>query len=207
MRFDGIIKTWNDERGFGFITPMHGEEEIFVHIRAFSSQEARPQVGQAVTFEIELDREGKKRAKAVKRVRPGLPARKRRRADAVQWSPASFFTLLGFMILYFIAAALWEVPVWVAGCYISASFLCFLIYWADKSAAMAGEWRVQESMLLIVGLACGWPGAILAQQFLRHKTSKASFQTAFWVTVVINVAAFIALSSPIGQIFLQKPGR
>ena len=32
----------------------------------------------------------------------------------------------------------------------------------------------------------------MAQQLLRHKSSKASFRSAFWATVVVNVAAFVA---------------
>jgi uncharacterized membrane protein YsdA (DUF1294 family) len=47
-----------------------------------------------------------------------------------------------------------------------------------------------------LGLACGWPGALLAQQLLRHKTAKGSFVATFWGTVVVNVAGFVALHSP-----------
>jgi uncharacterized membrane protein YsdA (DUF1294 family) len=38
---------------------------------------------------------------------------------------------------------------------------------------------------------------MLAQQFLRHKSLKASFRTAFWASVVINTCAFVILSSPL----------
>ena len=34
----------------------------------------------------------------------------------------------------------------------------------------------------------GWPGALLAQQQFHHKTIKQSFQQAFWITVVANLA-------------------
>ena len=76
------------------------------------------------------------------------------------------------------------------------SLLCFLAYAKDKSAARSGGRRTKESTLLILGLLCGWPGAVMAQQLLRHKSTKTSFQIAFWVTVVLNVAGFLALSSP-----------
>ena len=66
MRFDGTIKTWNDERGFGFIGSTQGGQEIFVHIKAFSTRATRPQVGQVVTFEVGLNHDGKKRAIAVR---------------------------------------------------------------------------------------------------------------------------------------------
>jgi cold shock CspA family protein len=53
MRFAGVLKSWQDERGFGFIAPEQGGQEIFVHIKACRFRGARPQVGQSVTFEVE----------------------------------------------------------------------------------------------------------------------------------------------------------
>ena len=50
--------------------------------------------------------------------------------------------------------------------------------------------------MLGLGLLCGWPGALLAQKGLRHKSSKQSFRSAFWITVLLNLLAFIALNSP-----------
>jgi uncharacterized membrane protein YsdA (DUF1294 family) len=79
------------------------------------------------------------------------------------------------------------------------SLLCFLAYAKDKSAARSGGWRTKESTLLMLGLLCGWPGAVLAQQLLRHKSTKTSFQIAFWVTVVLNVAGFLVLSWALAQ--------
>ncbi|MEZ9823063.1 DUF1294 domain-containing protein [Shewanella sp. 10N.286.45.A1] len=33
----------------------------------------------------------------------------------------------------------------------------------------------------------GWPGALLAQQVLRHKSEKTSFKIVLWLTVVSNI--------------------
>jgi uncharacterized membrane protein YsdA (DUF1294 family) len=55
---------------------------------------------------------------------------------------------------------------------------------------------VPESTLILLGLAGGWPGAIIAQQVLRHKSNKKDFRSAFWASVVLNVLAFVALCSP-----------
>jgi uncharacterized membrane protein YsdA (DUF1294 family) len=68
-------------------------------------------------------------------------------------------------------------------------------YALDKSAAVAGRWRVSEQSLLLLGLAGGWPGGLVAQQLLRHKSSKSSFRNAFWGTVVVNVAAFVGAAA------------
>ena len=40
----------------------------------------------------------------------------------------------------------------------------------------------------MLDLLGGWPGALIAQQQSRHKTVKASFQAAFWFTVLANLA-------------------
>lgn len=71
MRFIGKLKTWNEERGFGFITPTEGGQDIFVHVselpRGFT-----PWPDAALTFEVSLNPQGKKKAV---RVRLGtLPA-------------------------------------------------------------------------------------------------------------------------------------
>lgn len=80
---------------------------------------------------------------------------------------------------------------------VGVSIICFVAYAIDKSAARSGGWRTAERTLLVLGLAGGWPGAILAQQLLRHKTNKPSFRSAFWGTVVLNVVAFVVINSPL----------
>lgn len=61
-------------------------------------------------------------------------------------------------------------------------------YAVDKRAARRGRRRVRERTLLALGLAGGWPGALVAQRTLRHKTAKRSFRRAFAGTVVANLA-------------------
>ena len=80
----------------------------------------------------------------------------------------------------------------VGACYAGASVLCFIAYARDKAAARAGRWRTPERTLLLLGLAGGWPGAMLAQRWLRHKSNKsnkAGFRLAFRATVLLNLAA------------------
>lgn len=105
-----------------------------------------------------------------------------------------YLPLAAFALLYLTATLLWRLPSWVVLVYGVASVLCFAAYALDKAAAVRGRWRTPERTLLVLGLACGWPGAILAQQWLRHKSSKTAFRAVFWCTVAANVAAFIWLA-------------
>jgi uncharacterized membrane protein YsdA (DUF1294 family) len=54
-----------------------------------------------------------------------------------------------------------------------------------------------------LALAGGWPGALLAQQVLRHKSTKREFRQVFWATVLLNVVGFIVLASPLRPSWLR----
>jgi uncharacterized membrane protein YsdA (DUF1294 family)/cold shock CspA family protein len=199
MRFEGTLKTWNDDRGFGFIEPTQGGQEIFVHIKAFGSRSGRPQVNQLLSFEVELGPQGKKRAKNVEPVRRAAARNNMRRESPAQWGTATLFTIPGFAVLFLAIAILWKPPLALAAVYFGASVVAFLAYALDKSAAERGAWRTPESTLHLLAVAGGWPGALLAQQFLRHKSTKVEFRTVFWGTVILNVAGFVLLCSPMGR--------
>lgn len=196
MRFDGKLKSWNDDRGFGFIEPTQGGDDIFVHIKALPSGTGRPVVGLPLSFEVELGPQGKKRAKAVEFVRPAKQSRQARSESPAPWTPARILVIPAFAFLYAFVATQWSVTPVVAMAYLLVSVLAFMAYALDKSAARQGRWRISESTLHIFSLACGWPGALLAQQLLRHKSSKPSFQSTYWGTVVLNVGGFFAGHSP-----------
>lgn len=197
MKIDGTIKTWNDERGFGFIAPSLGGQEIFVHIKAFNGLRGRPQIGQRVAFSVETGHDGKKRARDVELVQTVTQGPLRRTESPAQWGTASLLAIPSFVVLFAAVEYLWRPPVWLALLYLIASIICFMAYAFDKSAAIAGRWRVSEGTLLAFGLVGGWPGALVAQQMLRHKSSKTAFRSSFWVTVAANVAGFLWFSSPI----------
>ena len=49
----GTVKWFNDSKGFGFIAPESGGEDIFVHYSAINAQGFRTlQQGQRVRFEV-----------------------------------------------------------------------------------------------------------------------------------------------------------
>jgi uncharacterized membrane protein YsdA (DUF1294 family) len=74
--------------------------------------------------------------------------------------------------------------------YGALSCIAFMLYRHDKNAAQAGRMRTRERTLHLIDLFGGWPGGLLAQDRLRHKTRKAKFQLVFWATVAINCALF-----------------
>ena len=202
MRLEGWLTSWNDERGFGYIEAAQGGEPIFVHISAWPRGSARPQLKQAVSFEVELGPKGK-RARNVQLQQPRRMSKPSSRASPAQWGTATLFAIPAFLVVFGLIAILWKTPLWVAGVYVVASVAAYIVYAADKSAAERGGWRVPESKLHLLSIAGGWPGALVAQQFLRHKSTKQQFRQMFWITVVLNVLALLMLASPWGRALLR----
>jgi len=66
-RFQGTLKKWNVERGFGFVVAEHGDQDLFVHVSAFPRDGQAPMVGETLSFEIEQGADGRKRAVRVRR--------------------------------------------------------------------------------------------------------------------------------------------
>lgn len=98
--------------------------------------------------------------------------------------------LLLFLTIYAWTTWAWGVPPMVGLAYLVLSIACYAAYAFDKAAARRGERRTPERTLLLLGLAGGWPGGLVAQQRLRHKTVKQPFRRMFWVTVTLNILAF-----------------
>jgi len=94
-----------------------------------------------------------------------------------------------FFVLLLGGWALGKLPLAIAFFYAGMSVVAMLAYRRDKAAAERGQWRTQESTLHFFALAGGWPGALVAQDVFRHKSSKASFQAVFWLTVLFNCGA------------------
>lgn len=84
------------------------------------------------------------------------------------------------------------------------SLITFCWYWKDKLAAKKGHWRTPENTLHILSLMGGWPGGMIAQYTLRHKTKKRSFRSFFWGTVLINIGFFVWLHTPDGIALLNS---
>jgi uncharacterized membrane protein YsdA (DUF1294 family) len=126
------------------------------------------------------------------RTRPA-PSRRPIKPIRPPWDAASCIALPAFAVIGLGTALAWPVSPWWVAVYLVASAVCFVACAVDKAAAIAGRWRLSERLLLALGLACGWPGAVVAQQLLRHKSAKRSFRRAFWASVLLNVGLFVGL--------------
>jgi uncharacterized membrane protein YsdA (DUF1294 family)/cold shock CspA family protein len=195
---NGIISDWKEEKGFGFIKPYIDGKKLFFHINDYSYRHKRPVQNLKVQYLTSTDTKGRKCAVDVAPIK----GHKNNGYELRQ----KFFSLVLFSAfsatLYFLfQSAL--IPVELIFLYAVMSVIAFLMYAKDKNAAELGKWRTSESTLHILSILGGWPGAKIAQSFLRHKSKKMSFRITYWVTVGINSGALYWLTTPDGDIWLR----
>ena len=181
MRQQGILADWNDDRGFGFITPVAAGPRVFVHISAFPRGQ-RPATNDLVTYGVGRDERNRLSASDVQYVVPTRSMRTR-------GLPVALATATLFFALLVSLVALDQAPVLLLAPYGLFSVVGFAMYGTDKVAAERRAWRTPEVNLHAIALLGGWPGALVARQVFRHKTTKQPFRTIFWGTVVANCVA------------------
>lgn len=55
----GVVKWFNEDKGFGFLTPSEGGKDVFVHFRAIASEGFKTLIeGQRVKFNVEQGQKG-----------------------------------------------------------------------------------------------------------------------------------------------------
>ena len=192
----GSLARWDDERGFGFIQPNEGGPQVFVHVTAFGDRRARPAVGEVLVFDIVTGTDGRRQARRVQyvdRAAPTGPHPGRRSTPSGRPQVLPLVPVVGVAGHMAVAVLLLGVAWWVPAVYLGMSTLAFALNASDKRRARTGRWRISEATLQLAGLACGWPGAVLAQQVLRHKNRKPGFQGLFWVLVALNWLTLAAL--------------
>lgn len=198
MRAKGKITSWNDGKGYGFISPMLGGKQIFIHIKAFNNRRRRPEIGQIVTYEISSDKQGRPCA-----AKATMSGDKLQRNGTKNPGLFSLVITVIFLVIVVVSVLADKLPSIILAIYVGLSILTYLLYALDKSAAKKGTRRTPEDTLHVFALAGGWPGALIAQQKLRHKTRKEEFRFIFWITALLNCGIFIWLFSVTGASLLN----
>ena len=95
---------------------------------------------------------------------------------------ASVFSLCILASLYYFKVFQNEVTFAI----LASSALAFTLYGLDKFAACNRFRRIPETLLHLLSIIGGWPGAVIGQQVFNHKTRKTKFQITFWLTASVN---------------------
>ena len=221
MEQRGTLKSWNDQKGFGFIVPDQGGSDVFAPISAMRG-DCRPAVGDRILYVAGRDGQGRLRAEHLRLDAPMMLDRPaiRRRPQLLRETPEvgridkkntaktmqpvrsapvrqlrikllAFLTLCTLPLGGSLKVLLDQHVLIPLLAYVLASVLSFLLYWHDKQSALKGRWRTRENILHLCELAGGWPGALLAQQVFRHKTRKVAYQVLFWGIVLLHQVFWI----------------
>lgn len=137
------------------------------------------------------------------KIQTGSPAHPRPRNTELRQLPLNGLTLLVACCALFClagAVSMFRINPIPLLAYPAASLILFLLYARDKYSAIHGNWRVPESTLHLIEAMGGWPGAYVAQQMMRHKTVKSSYQVVFWLIVAIHVAFWVAWILDLGSL-------
>jgi uncharacterized membrane protein YsdA (DUF1294 family)/cold shock CspA family protein len=197
----GKLITWKDDRGFGFIQPEDGGQEVFIHISKLKNANRRPQVGDIICYRLAADKDGKVSASrafiSTATAQPSVDNSKSRANIKVKSNPKFSGWMSQTILLSVIPmwgaihfALMTANPIPAIG-YIVMSSFTFYLYAEDKSLAQQGKWRISEQTLHLFEFAGGWIGAFIAQRKLRHKNRKGSYQAIFWIIVIVHLLVWL----------------
>ncbi len=199
----GKLTVWKDDRGFGFIKPSDGGQDVFLHISALKKANRRPQVGDVIQYQLTDGKNGKicacnafiEEATSQPTPKSSSSAFAERTTSQTTSKSSSFILEVLFLSLLPVVGAINfalttsnPLPLVL---YPAMSLLTFALYADDKSRARKGQWRLPEKTLHLCELTGGWLGAFVAQRRLRHKSSKGSYQVVFWVIVAVHIVFWV----------------
>jgi uncharacterized membrane protein YsdA (DUF1294 family)/cold shock CspA family protein len=193
----GKLTKWKDERGFGFIQPVDGSQEVFLHISEVKDATRRPQENDRIYYHCVADPDGKVRACNAfilgARNKSSLLSHRANPSDSIgSRFPIIEAVLLALLPLVGAVHFTWTtrnpLPLFF---YPVMSLVTYASYADDKSRAKRKNWRIPEQTLHLYELAGGWLGGFIAQRMLRHKNRKESYQAVFWAIVIIHYIAWL----------------
>ncbi|MBE9141518.1 cold shock and DUF1294 domain-containing protein [Nodosilinea sp. LEGE 07088] len=193
----GKLTKWKDERGFGFIQPVDGSQEVFLHISEVKDATRRPQENDTIYYHCVVDLDGKVRAcnafiLGARNKSASLNSRTKPSDAIVSSFPIVEVILLSLLPLVGAIHFTWTtrnpLPLLL---YPVMSLVTYFLYADDKSRAKRKDWRTPERTLHLCELVGGWLGGFIAQRVLRHKSQKESYQVEFWAIVIIHYLAWL----------------
>ncbi|TOM16502.1 DUF1294 domain-containing protein, partial [Vibrio parahaemolyticus] len=150
----------------------------------------RPKLNDSVTFEVTKDSKGRLNAENVV-------------IEGVNGFPLTVLFGFSFLVAASASVIVFNGQLLLIPVYLILSTFTYLMFAWDKQAAQNGRWRTPENTLHFLSLIGGWPGALLAQFQLRHKSKKQPFKFMLWVTIALNVSCFVWLLTYSGKNFIQ----
>ena len=146
MRQAGRIGQWNDDKGFGFVTPHGGDARAFVHVKAFQVSARRPVVGDLISYDTETDAKGRLTAINVRFAGQRIltPAAAPRRTPKTRTPPMRVPRLtiaITFLLVVIALAVLGIMPAALALAYLLMSVASYLMYAFDKEVAGRARWQ------------------------------------------------------------------
>lgn len=99
----GVLKTWKEDRGFGFISPDDGGKDIFMHISAVKGASRRPVAGDVIYYQVTRDNRGK--LKAINARIEGVEVREDKAPGLLQNKKGIMLAVLGLIVVVAVAAA------------------------------------------------------------------------------------------------------
>lgn len=193
----GKLTKWKDERGFGFIQPVDGSQEVFLHISEVKDATRRPQENDTIYYHCVVDSDGKVRAcnafiLGARNKSASLSNRAKLSDTLVSSFPMIEVVLLSLLPLVGAIHFTWMTrnpfPLVL---YSVMSLVTYFLYADDKSRVQQNDWRTSEQTLHLCELAGGWLGGFIAQRVLRHKNKKESYQAVFWAIVILHYIAWL----------------
>jgi uncharacterized membrane protein YsdA (DUF1294 family)/cold shock CspA family protein len=196
---EGTIRSWKEDKGFGFIQPHLGGKDVFIHIRDLTHSNYQPQKGDVICYKMVADKDGKVRAYDAF-IKGQEISQLYRKKSFKKSHPQGREHQLRMWFLLLIAATPFGFSAFLINqqlnffpffAYFIMSLVTFIIYARDKTMAHKNKWRTSERTLHLLELLGGWPGALITQRVIRHKNKKVSFQITFWIIVIIHLTIWL----------------
>ncbi|CAG0941856.1 Cold shock protein CspA [Candidatus Brocadiaceae bacterium] len=200
--YEGIIKSWLNDKGFGFIQPNEGGKDIFIHIRDLKHQNYQPKIGDKIVYKITSDKNGKTRGydafikgQQINNVHKENSFKQEKPEQQKQFELSLIPRVILAVIPFILSGVLIKqhtiyTPLFA---YLFFSPLTFIFYAYDKSMALKDKWRISEATLHLLELLGGWPAALITQYTIRHKNKKTSFQIIFWFIIILHLSGLISI--------------